>query len=207
MTRLKCLLSFCLFTFFANQFYCQRFDIKNDYGGIISIGSRSTTSLFNDVDKSSLGMGIGGQFRLQITNRLNTEWFFDYLSSNLYDLVARRDFHIGWSAMYYPIDRNNKILNPYIVAGHCFDQTFLKALDNQTFSRFSSAIQSGIGININIHPRWDITFLSQYMIHLGKDIHVTYDSGNIFFQENSKHGIEGHILLTLGINYKLKDLW
>lgn len=185
----------------------QELNLKNDYSGMFSVGSRSTFSLFNDVDHSSIGMGIGGQFRLQFTDNLNTEWFFDYLSSNLNDLIDRKDFHIGWSVMYYMMNRNDKLLNPYLAAGHCFDQTFLYPVSNDSFKRFSSAVQAGLGTNINVHHRWDITVLCQYMIHLGKEIEPIFNNGNVTFQTNPKSGLEGHILLTLGINYKIKDLW
>ena len=71
------------------------------------------------------GVGIGGQFRLQLGKRLNTEWYFDYLTSEVGDFAQRNDYHIGWSVMYYPgkhVDFS-RLLQPYLILGHCFDYT------------------------------------------------------------------------------------
>ncbi len=67
----------------------------------------------------------------------------------------------------------------------------------------------GIGTQINLSKRLDFTILGQYMIHLGKDVQLSYD------EETHLHGIKtenhtdayGHLLLTMGINYKLFKLW
>ncbi|MGL4599812.1 MAG: hypothetical protein ACRCYO_19965, partial [Bacteroidia bacterium] len=40
---------------------------------------------------------VFGQFRIRLTDRINTEWFADYISTNLNNLASRSDYHIGWS--------------------------------------------------------------------------------------------------------------
>lgn len=197
-----------VFVFLFAHANAQNLPLKNTESGIFSLGSRSTVSLFNE-NQSSIGMGVGGQFRLQLAPQLNTEWFFDYLTSNVSSTVHRTDFHIGWSVMYYPIKNKSSILVPYLAAGHCFDQSFFLANQDESnsLSRFSSAVQFGSGVHVNLSPRIDITVLGQYMVHLGREITPTVENSMVSFYYENHSGLEGHLLLTLGINYKIKDLW
>jgi hypothetical protein len=39
-------------------------------------------------------------------------------------------------------------------------------------SRGSSAVQAGAGLHLNLSERLDLSFTTQYMMHLGKDIHA-----------------------------------
>ena len=74
-------------------------------------------------DAGSIGVGIGGHTRVQFSDRINTEWFFDYIPSKNKTYTLTNDYHIGWSVMYYPgntIDFTN-LFQPYFIAGHCFD--------------------------------------------------------------------------------------
>ncbi|MBL0056811.1 MAG: hypothetical protein IPP31_11645 [Chitinophagaceae bacterium] len=68
-------------------------------------------------------MGIGGQYRIQVLKKLGTEWYFDYITSKNGTLSFRNDYHFGWSAMYYPTRHPElpRIIQPYLIAGHCFD--------------------------------------------------------------------------------------
>src|SRR5690349_620010 len=100
--------------------------------GKFSLGTRTTISLFNGDDDATPGIGLGGQFRLQFSNKLNSEWFADFITSSIGDLASRNDYHIGWSLMFYPgatVDFS-KLLQPYILAGHCFDYTRVEADNN-----------------------------------------------------------------------------
>ncbi len=95
---------------------------KNE-SGKFTLGLRSTSSLFTDA--SSPGSGIGGMFRIRLGKLVNTEWFADYLTTNLQKLGYRRDSHIGWSVLFY-LSKNPmqaKKLSPFLIAGHCFDYT------------------------------------------------------------------------------------
>lgn len=189
--------------------YAQELPIKTNQGGLFSISLRSTTSIFEHKDFGINGFGYGGQLRLQFANRLNTEWFADYMRGNIDNLASRTDYHVGWSVMYYFTDKVAPPVKPYIIAGHCFDKTEL--VDNSDrsnrISKNSSAIQAGGGVHFNITERMDITFVAQYMFHLGPDVHAHIENEQVMLHREKGTGIEGHLLLNLGINYKIADLW
>src|SRR5437764_10575824 len=64
-------------------------------GGNFSVGFRNTYSLFSDGDPRSLGGGAGAHFRIQVIDRVNTEWFADVLTSNIKNKAHRTDAHVG----------------------------------------------------------------------------------------------------------------
>lgn len=49
--------------------------------GQFSLGLRTTTSVFGHDPVP--GLGVGGQFRLQILDYIDTEWFADYITMDL----------------------------------------------------------------------------------------------------------------------------
>jgi len=67
--------------------------------GAFSVGTRNTLSTFNEDDAT--GKGIGGQFRIRLGYKLNSEWYLDYITSQNGSLSYRNDYHIGWSLMFY----------------------------------------------------------------------------------------------------------
>ena len=69
---------------------------------IFSLGTRNTISVFSGDRETKPGTGIGGQFRVQFTDKMNSEWFADYITSAIGDYAVRNDYHIGWSLMLYP---------------------------------------------------------------------------------------------------------
>lgn len=190
---------------------------KNDSpAGILQLGVRSTWSLFGTDGYS--GEGVGGQFRLRLHERVNTEWFADYITNNIHDVGKRIDGHIGWSVMFYPYLPEKQTFLPYILAGHCFDYTSIRAgssyfVHNPEFARrWSSAAQIGVGTHLNLASFADLSFSMQYMIHFGTDLHVhVHDHGGYkeMHISNAKGhgGFEGHVFLTLGLNLKIADLW
>jgi hypothetical protein len=205
-----------------NQLTAQTFSYKNkNQGGTVSIGMRSTMSAFNGSDHSHaesvvvkdphsdpFALGLGGQFRVQANNRVNTEWFFDYLPSSG-SQVRRNDYHIGWSVMFYVLENPNPLFRPYVLAGHCFDYTYRQELNNRTnqVNRWSSAVQAGIGTHIRLNDRLDISLMSQYMLHLGTHIETVYTDYGVSFEKSSGGSLEGHLLTTVSLNYKIADLW
>ncbi len=177
--------------------------------GSFSLGTRNTISIFNHDDAT--GIGIGGQFRVQVSRRINTEWFFDYIPSknNLY--TTKRDYHFGWSVMYYPgatIDYSNRF-QPYILAGHCFDYSKIaeKKKPANYADRWTMATQAGLGMHVNITEDFDCSLSGQYMLHFGKEINTTIGKDAVTFVKEKGSGPDGHLLFTVSVNYKLGHLW
>lgn len=194
---------FCSFFFV----FSQDLKIKDTRSGLFSIGLRTTASTFNGNGENG-SIGAGGHFRLQLSNRINTEWYFDYLpATNKY--TRRSDLHIGWSVMFYLLKNPTPKVQPYVVAAHCFDRTYQFELVDKTnyASRASSAVQAGIGTHFNLTTRFDISLCCQYMIHLGKDLHSHVDNGVVTFEKHANKNLEGHLLTSLSLNYKIADLW
>lgn len=186
---------------------------KGDAGGIFSFGVRSTFSTFSNNNWSNTGMGAGGSFRLQFSPRVSSEWFFDYLNSDIDRKANRTDYHIGWSVMFYPFPTNYynyQPFRPYIVAGHCFDYTYVSENANpkeNNASRWSSAVQAGLGTHVNFSPRANLSLTAQYMLHLGNDIHAEVAGNTVTIHEHEGISLEGHLLFNLGIHYKIVDIW
>lgn len=204
---MKLLISCCLFlTTFINA---QPLTIKKDQGGIISFGVRNTVSAFNGGVSGNTGIGVGGQFRLQFSDKVNSDWFFDYIKGNIGDYANRTDYHIGWSVLFYPLKNLTTKIRPYILAGHCFDYTQLIDNSNRTnyIERWSSAVQGGAGVHFNLSQRLDLSLVGQYMVHLGTDVHADYTNGLVIFEKEKGGSLEGHLLVHVGINYKIGDLW
>lgn len=182
-------------------------------GGNFSLGIRNVISAFNHGDPGEVGTGIGGHMRIQLVDRVNSEWFADVIPANIKNKAHRMDYHIGWSVMFYVIDPKgfNRKLTPFVVAGHCFDWTHLKINDTENpmaKTRFSSAVQAGIGCHYNVTPRFDLTLTTQYMFHLGKELHAhEEENGEMFIEEHKHAGWEGHLLINFGVNYKICQLW
>jgi hypothetical protein len=192
---------------------------NRNVGGQFSLGVRSTASLFSD-EGNSFGSGAGGQFRIRFYDFLNSEWFADYLMSNYGTIGTRTDYHIGWSVMFYaPAKKQFKKYHPkpYLLVGHCFDYTRVQGNDpfyqiGYSASRWSSAIQGGIGMHIPFSERVDLSFSGQYMLHLGKGILTeerTAANGDKFLhaEVDSEAELDGHLLLTCSLNIRIADLW
>jgi hypothetical protein len=190
---------------FYSTSFCQVKEQGNN--GMFSLGLRSTLSTFGD---DGTGFGAGGQFRIQLSDRVNTEWFADYISINKDSKVRSVYYHIGWSVMFYPIaHNNNSLFQPYIVAGHCFDYNKMTEINNPTNNkqRWGSAVQAGIGTHINMSSKLDVSFSSQYMMHLTTDLRAETKTGPVVIETEKENALQGHLLTTLSINYKLARLW
>lgn len=213
-----------LLFFFALQVNAQDQRTFNP-AGMLSLGGRTTVSLFNDHKNEMTGTGVGGQFRLRFSDAVNTDWFFDYITSDILNYAHRTDSHIGWSVLFYPINSFDYFrqtaqfkpkFRPYILAGHCFDYSKIEAkdgtnaLDGALYAeRWSSAVQAGLGTHLELSPKFDISLTGQYMIHLGNHIETDYDftSNTLSFHEHKGASLAGHLLVTLSFNYKIAKLW
>lgn len=206
---MKRIITIFLILFFIGGINAQELKIKGRQGGLFSLGVRTSMSVFEHNNLGVNSFGFGGQFRLQLTNRLNTEWFADYARGNIDHLANRTDYHIGWSMMYYFTDKLAPPVKPYILVGHCFDRTELvdNSDRNNSILKNSSAIQAGAGVHFNLTDRMDITFTANYMFHLGKDVHGHIEDENVHFHFEKGTALEGHLLLNLSFNYKIVDLW
>jgi hypothetical protein len=182
--------------------------------GDFSLGMRNTISAFTDA--GSMGMGAGGEFRIRLTKHINTEWFADYITTNIQNLGYRRDGHIGWSVLFY-LDKNPLTVGkvtPYVLAGHCFDYTRVFSISQNAYAdRWSSAVQGGLGMHYNLTSRFDVSLLAQYMMHLGTHIETNViqpagaDVPYLEITKESGLSLEGHLLITLSVNYCLGHLW
>lgn len=181
------------------------------FNGMFSLGVRSTHNSFSH---DGTGLGVGGQFRIQLTERINTKWFADYISVGDNDIRSNYA-HIGWSVLFYPLkDRAYpKRIQPYISAGHCFDYNKKMAISDPDIyrDRWGSAVQGGLGFHFNLSERFDLSLSSLYMIHLTPEIDAHVHCENavpiVDFHTHSHSGLEGHLLTTLSINYKIGQLW
>jgi len=130
----------------------------------------------------------------------------------------RSSAHIGWSVLFYP--KKFQKVTPYLMAGHCFDYNQVIPLStafvdrtDEVVDRWSSAIQAGIGSHFFLTDRFNISLAVQYMLHLGD--HLEYElkpvgEGHYLEMDpDGDHGagFEGHVLMTLSVNYRIGDLW
>ncbi|MEZ5173071.1 MAG: hypothetical protein R2850_06110 [Bacteroidia bacterium] len=177
--------------------------------GWFSLGARSTLSAFSH---DGNGLGAGGQFRIRFSNQVNSDWFADYISISTDDGIKSIYYHIGWSVLYYPVKDSDhpQLIQPYILAGHCFDYNEKSqiSLPSNKLSRWGSAVQTGLGLHFNLSPAFDISVMSQYMIHLTKEIEGERENDGVYvFKKHQERGLEGHLLNTISVNYKLFRLW
>lgn len=180
--------------------------------GYFQFGVRNVVSAFSD--DGANGFGFGGQFRIRVLSRLNTDWYGDYITTDIAGIARREDLHIGWSVLAYPfncITTKGKI-TPYILAGHCFDYSKVSKNSDGFFKeKLSSAVQAGLGMHYNITDRTDISLTAQYMMHLGKDIHAEVfeidGRKDVLIEKSQVRGIEGHMLINISLNVRLFDMW
>src|SRR6476620_6775233 len=101
--------------------------------GYFQLGVRNTVSAFSD--DGATGFGYGGQFRIRVLSRVNTDWFADYITTDIAGLARREDLHIGWSVLTYPFNYQTTKgkVTPYILAGHCFDYTKVSLNNSNVF--------------------------------------------------------------------------
>lgn len=168
-----------------------------------SLGVRSTFSAFSD---DGQGLGTGGQFRIRFTDRVNSDWFGDYIVINQNNQIKSEYAHIGWSVLFYPWENTFGRIQPYILAGHCFDynKKTLIAFPQQGADRWGSAIQSGFGTHFFLSSQMDVSLSAQYMIHLTKELISEQTATGTVITQAPGNAFEGHLLCTLSMNYRFK---
>ncbi|HXP52248.1 MAG TPA: hypothetical protein VN922_19990 [Bacteroidia bacterium] len=186
---------------------------KDSTAGEFTLGMRSTLSTFTDA--GSQGLGAGGEFRIRVTKHMNTEWYADYITTNIQSLGFRRDAHIGWSVLFY-MDKDPLVtgqITPYFLAGQCFDYTnvYSDYFGNHAERWSAAAAQGGVGLTWRLTNNFDLSTIAQYMMHLGAHVQtdiLTSDTGQKELEITKGGGasLDGHLLLTLALNYKLGKL-
>ncbi len=105
-------------------------------------------------------------------------------------------------------------LEPYLLAGHCFDHAKVQPMkgpseiDTSPQERWSSALQLGLGTHFRMSERTDLSLSAQYMSHLGNELEVEKkeQNGTAYIEPVHKKkdlSVEGHLLVTLSLNLKL----
>lgn len=177
--------------------------------GWFSLGVRTTANVFSD---DGFGVGAGGQFRVQLSNRVNTDWFADYIAVQKDNITRSEYAHIGWSVLFYPVKKlqyPTYKAQPFLLAGHCFDynKKTIMAQPSISKSRWGAAVQMGAGSHFYLSERFDVTLMLQYMIHLTKELEVEGNEGNYEISTKKPSALEGHLLCTVSLNYKIVRLW
>ena len=107
MKRIRWLVVTLITTLLAQPLCAQskikEFFSKQKEGGYVSLGVRNTISAFSHGSLKEFSTGVGGHFRVQLLNRVNTEFYADVLPTTIHNKATRMDYHIGWSVMYYLI--------------------------------------------------------------------------------------------------------
>lgn len=180
---------------------------RQKFKPIVSIGTRNVISFFSS--QGGIGKGVGGHLRIQMSNRINTEWFFDYVTSKN-EPTAMNEYHIGWSLMYYlkKDNDNTRVLKPYIMAGHCFDNIHVFEINNKVnkLSLVNMATTAGIGTHINITPRFDCSVTGQYMLDFGKEILKQTNEDKLTLVKTDHTSVDGHPLIAISFNYKISKM-
>jgi hypothetical protein len=187
---------------------------ENKNAGRFMLGYRSTMSAFSDAGFT--GFGSGAHFRLQFGPKINSEWYYDHITTDLGGVGRRIDEHIGWSVMFYAFGQHLEKgkFTPYVEAGNCFDYTAVKAsyTGGAFADRGSAAVHLGLGTHYNLSTRADITFKTQYMVHIGTDVDETIVTDEMTGARTLKitkggTGLNGHLLMTCSVNFLIADLW
>jgi hypothetical protein len=195
------------------RIYAQDAD-ENKNAGRFMIGYRSTVSAFSDA--GFYGFGSGAHVRVQFGPLINSEWYYDHITTDLGGIGRRADEHIGWSVMFYALGQHTEKgkFTPYIEAGNCFDYTAVRAnyAGGSFADRSSAAVHLGLGTHYNLSKRADITFKAQYMIHIGTDVDEKIVTDELTGAKSlvvtkGGAGLNGHLLMTCSVNFLIADLW
>ena len=184
--------------------HAQSFDYRS---GAFALGLRTTGNMFTD--DGMRGLGAGGEFKLGISNRVNTEWFWDYIASRGENTSFRNDNHIGWSVQFAlpKSGFNAGQFTPYILGGQCFDLTQVGQWDGPKSPWvFSAAAQAGLGLSRFVGSRMELNLQLQYMIHLGKHLHLDPDDVSGYTIARGAD-FKGHLLGNFSMNFYLFHLW
>src|ERR1041385_773516 len=83
---------FLLFFLLPMYGIAQEYEHIDNESGYFSIGVRNTVSAFSDDGET--GFGYGGMFRIRVLQRINIDWFADYITTDIGGVARREDGHI-----------------------------------------------------------------------------------------------------------------
>ncbi|MFI5134386.1 MAG: hypothetical protein ACHQD9_00905 [Chitinophagales bacterium] len=196
-----------LFLFPKFSFAQKALRLRHDESGIFALGLRTGIVLSNN-QGWNIGQGLGAQARIQATRHINTEWYFEFFHGGFTDYAVRTDGHIGMEFLFYPQHRPQRVA-PFLAVGPNADYIRLRdRIDKENFSsRWAIAIQSGIGMHINITKRSDFTISTQYMLDFGNSISLVSDESAVVTIPKNGGSLDGHFIFNVSMNYKMADLW
>ena len=182
--------------------------------GRLGVGVRSTMNIFSGYRP---GIGAGGHWKLGFSDRVNTEWFLDYITSEDDKSGYRKDYHIGWAVQFNLLNNGlaNGKINPYVMGGQCFDLTQVGTTGETPMESpkvFSAAVQAGVGVSTFIASDFEVNLQGHYMMHLGKDVHLDYETDghghdHASISVDNHPGLEGHFLTTISGTWYFVRLW
>lgn len=191
-----------------NSFAQKPMKLRYTESGVFAIGIRSGLVLSHNIDGWNAGQGLGLQARIMATPHINTEWYFEVFRGGYTDQGVRTDGHIGGLALLYPQHKLQRVA-PFLAVGPNADYVKLRErVNKQNFvSRWSLGVQSGIGIQISLTRRSDMTISTQYMVHFGQALVLPLEDSATILLPQSGSGVDGHFIANISFNYKMADLW
>ena len=187
---------------------------RSERSGYFSITQRTSMSMWGLNEWALTGLGKGTAFRIQFSDRLNSEWYGDFIKTQYKGKAFRSDRHLTNSIMFYlrKPDTSNYKFQPFISASmFCLDFTHVESIypGGESLERFSFSQQFGIGSHFFLTERADISIYAQYYNHLGNDIHIDeHPDGSIHIREQKgRISLEGHVFLVFSAGYRIGDIW
>lgn len=186
----------------------------NIQSGYFSVTQRTSFSMWGLNNWRLTGLGKGTAFRIQISKRLNTEWYGDFIRTEYKGKAFRWDRHLTNSLMFYfrDLDSMKYKFHPFVSASvFCLDFTHVEEVGSggKYLERFSLSQQFGLGTHYFITERADLSLYFQYYNHLGNDIHIEeQEDGSLHIEEHKgRISLEGHMFMVFSIGYRFADLW
>lgn len=182
--------------------------LKHKPAGVFALGVRMNEAMVEFPDDHSTSLGVGGQMRLQFSNRLNSEWFLDFSRSDVMPGITRTDYYFGSDLMIY-LRKNLRRIQPYAVVGPGIAAYRINSVTNgnNSASVFLPAAQAGLATHFNVTYRFDLSLTAQYIMEYGHDLETTLNGDEVTISRSTEKKFEGHPQLTLSMNFKIADLW
>lgn len=182
--------------------------IKFTDPGVFGVGLRAAGGLAITDSVLHVTQGVGVQGRLMLLQRLNTEWYAEWMRGGFSDAAFRTDVHLGLNALLY-FQRRLQRVAPYLVAGIAADALTLhnRVQYRHRTTSWTTALQGGMGFHINLTWRSDLSLSTAYQQHLRHNALLKTDEGLLAQVPQTGRTGDGHLLVVLSMNFKITDLW